>query len=73
MKKFFLVAWLSLCWGQYHLNLGAERIPKNPCLRPQPGSIVTQPADLRSKNGVLKVDLTIHDSTEPDGSTRYCY
>jgi FtsP/CotA-like multicopper oxidase with cupredoxin domain len=22
---------------------------------------------------VLKVDLTIHNSTEPDGSTRYCY
>jgi FtsP/CotA-like multicopper oxidase with cupredoxin domain len=34
---------------------------------------VSQPADLRSKNGVLKVDLTIHDFTEPDGSTRYCY
>ena len=32
-----------------------------------------QPADLRSKHGVLKVDLTIHDFTEPDGSTRYCY
>jgi FtsP/CotA-like multicopper oxidase with cupredoxin domain len=28
---------------------------------------------LRSRNGVLNVDLTIHNSTEADGSTRYCY
>ena len=34
---------------------------------------MSQPADLRSKNGVLKVNLTIHDFREPDGSTRYCY
>ena len=34
---------------------------------------MTEPEDLRSRNGVLKVDLTIHNFTEPDGSTRYCY
>jgi FtsP/CotA-like multicopper oxidase with cupredoxin domain len=28
---------------------------------------------LRSRNGVLKVDLTIHNDSEADGSTRYCY
>ena len=73
LKKFFLVAWLGLCCAQFQLTLGAERVPKNPCVRPQPGSVVLQPADLRSKNGVLKVDLTIHDSAESDGSIRYCY
>ncbi len=32
-----------------------------------------EPPDLRSHNGVLKVDLTVHDTLAPDGSTRYCY
>jgi FtsP/CotA-like multicopper oxidase with cupredoxin domain len=35
--------------------------------------MVREPADLRSRNGVLRVDLTIHNDTEADGSTRYCY
>ena len=28
---------------------------------------------MRSSHGVLKVDLTIRNSPQPDGSTRYCY
>ena len=32
-----------------------------------------EPKDLRSRNGVLKVDLTIHNYPGPNGSTRYCY
>ncbi|HEY0340784.1 MAG TPA: hypothetical protein VGC34_08270, partial [Steroidobacteraceae bacterium] len=32
-----------------------------------------EPRDLRSENGVLKVELSIHDVKESDGSTRYCY
>ena len=28
---------------------------------------------LRSHNGLLKVELTVHDSKQSDGSTRYCY
>ncbi len=32
-----------------------------------------QPQDLRSHDGVLKVDLAIYDQQEPDGSIRYCY
>ncbi len=28
---------------------------------------------MRSQDGILKVDLAIYNSTEPDGSTRYCY
>jgi FtsP/CotA-like multicopper oxidase with cupredoxin domain len=35
--------------------------------------VVPEPEDLRSRDGVLKVDLTIHNSIEADGSTRYCY
>jgi len=34
---------------------------------------VTEPEDLRSNNGVLKVDLALHSQPEPNGSKRYCY
>ena len=35
--------------------------------------MVSEPEDLRSHAGVLKVDLTVHNYTTPEGSTRYCY
>jgi FtsP/CotA-like multicopper oxidase with cupredoxin domain len=43
------------------------------CPRPPTGSMVEEPEDLRSENGVLRVDLTIRNEIEKDGSTRYCY
>jgi FtsP/CotA-like multicopper oxidase with cupredoxin domain len=46
---------------------------KDPCPRPQPGSIVGEPADLRSKDGVLRVELTALNVREGDGRTRYCF
>jgi FtsP/CotA-like multicopper oxidase with cupredoxin domain len=51
----------------------AQTILPDPCPRPEPGSIVPEPADLRSKNGVLKVDLSVRNHREQDGSIRYCY
>jgi FtsP/CotA-like multicopper oxidase with cupredoxin domain len=46
---------------------------QDPCSRAAPGSTVPEPRDLHSDHGVLKVDLSIHDFKESDGSTRYCY
>jgi FtsP/CotA-like multicopper oxidase with cupredoxin domain len=46
---------------------------RDPCPRPAAGSIVPEPKDLRSENGVLNLDLTIRDHRESDGSVRYCY
>ncbi len=43
------------------------------CPRPAPGGAVPEPKDLRSRHGVLKLDLSIHDFQEKDGSVRYCY
>lgn len=43
------------------------------CPRPLPGSVVSEPADLRSQNGTLELSLTVRNSTQPDGSIRYCY
>jgi FtsP/CotA-like multicopper oxidase with cupredoxin domain len=51
-----------------------ERDPSRfACQQPEPGSVVAEPQDLRSRDGVLQVDLTIYDQKQPDGSTRYCY
>lgn len=55
-----------------HCTLLAKEPPGQACTRPAAGSTVTEPEDLRSHDGVLKVDLTIHNM-EADGSTRYCY
>jgi FtsP/CotA-like multicopper oxidase with cupredoxin domain len=43
------------------------------CPRPSSGSVVGEPADLRSKDGVLRVDLTARDVREADGRIRYCF
>jgi FtsP/CotA-like multicopper oxidase with cupredoxin domain len=51
----------------------AQDMVRDACPRPTPGSAVTEPEDLRSVNGVLQVDLTVRNSKEKDGSTRYCY
>lgn len=45
----------------------------DPCPRPAAGALVPEPQDLRSRNGVLKLDLTIRNHRESDGSIRYCY
>ena len=65
MKQIVLIALLSvICL--------AKDPPGNTCNRPAPGSVVPEPEDLRSHDGVLKVDLTIRN-TEVNGATRYCY
>jgi FtsP/CotA-like multicopper oxidase with cupredoxin domain len=45
----------------------------DPCPRPPPGSVVPEPEDLRSRDGVLKAALTLRNHVELDGSMRYCY
>lgn len=43
------------------------------CSRPAVGSVVDEPADLRSKNGVLEINLIAKTVKESDGRTRYCF
>jgi FtsP/CotA-like multicopper oxidase with cupredoxin domain len=66
VKELVLIALASVM-------LHAAEVPRNTCNRPGTGSAVPEPEDLRSINGVLKADLTIHNSIEADGSVRYCY
>ena len=46
---------------------------ENVCPRPELGSIVEEPEDLRSQNGVLEAKLTASNAAQADGSVRYCY
>jgi FtsP/CotA-like multicopper oxidase with cupredoxin domain len=43
------------------------------CPRPAVGSLVPEPADLRSENGVLKVELTYTNFRDARGQMHYCY
>jgi FtsP/CotA-like multicopper oxidase with cupredoxin domain len=56
-----------------YVSFRAQETQPNACPRPSTGSVVLEPEDLRSQNGVLKVELTIHNFTDQSGSTRYCY
>ena len=64
---------LAACTALSGTLLAAEEAPRDPCARPPPGSAIPEPEDLRSRHGVLKLDLTVHNVRESDGSVRYCY
>jgi FtsP/CotA-like multicopper oxidase with cupredoxin domain len=51
----------------------AQPQAKNICPRPQSGSLVEEPEDLRSQNGVLEAYLTARNVAESGGAARYCY
>lgn len=51
----------------------AQTVKADPCSRPAAGSVVPEPEDLRSENGVLRVDLTYLDFKTSNGQLRYCY
>ncbi len=71
-KNLLIVLFWALCFAQSPMLLYAQGAPEL-CPRPLPGSVVTEPEDVRSRNGVLKVELTAHNAKQSDGSTRYCY
>jgi FtsP/CotA-like multicopper oxidase with cupredoxin domain len=73
LQKLIIVAFASLCFASAPSILYAQNLANNPCPRPAIGSAVPEPEDLRSQNGILKVDLTIRDYAEASGTIRYCY
>ena len=56
---------------------GPQNAPLPPqqdaCVRPEPGSAIAEPAELRSHDGVLETDLRILVQKLADGTVRYCY
>jgi FtsP/CotA-like multicopper oxidase with cupredoxin domain len=66
--SFLLAMWLAALVPAH-----AQAAAEDPCPRPAPGAQVPEPPELRSRHGVLRLDLTVRDVKEPDGSIRYCY
>ena len=73
LQKLIFLAFTSWCFASAPSTLYAQNLPNHPCPRPAIGSAVPEPEDLRSQNGILKVDLTIRDDAEASGTIRYCY
>ena len=73
MQKLHLLIFAILCFACFRAGLCAQSPPSETCARPSPGSIVPEPRDLRSQNGVLKVDLTVRNSSEAGQAARFCY
>jgi FtsP/CotA-like multicopper oxidase with cupredoxin domain len=65
-----LVTFASIAFAQAAHAASPEH---DPCSRPAPGAEVAEPRNLYSEHGVLKLDLSIHNYREQDGSVRYCY
>ena len=51
----------------------AQNFTNEACPRPAPSSLIPEPADLRSENGVLEVHVAFRNELDANGHTRYCY
>jgi FtsP/CotA-like multicopper oxidase with cupredoxin domain len=54
-------------------SLSAQETAAEVCPRPQVGSAISEPPDLRSKGGVLEITLIARNVKESDGRVRYCF
>jgi FtsP/CotA-like multicopper oxidase with cupredoxin domain len=70
---------VSICGLSIIPKLTAERQPGGhkpeaaACSRAPEGSDAAEPPNLRSKDGILKVSLTVRNSLDQNGHMRYCY
>ena len=65
-----LCACCGLCVRTIHAQTAA---PNEKCPRPAPSSAISEPADLRSANGELRVHFSFRSEIDAAGLTRYCY
>lgn len=72
MSRLWLVIIAVLACSPAH-TIAQQRSATDFCPRPAAGSAVPEPAELRSENGVLEVELAYRNFTGADGETRYCY
>src|ERR1700678_4738435 len=73
MRTSLTISCLMLCCSCANSNVQAQVSALDACPRPTIGSMVPEPEDLRSRDGVLTVNLTVRNQKQEDGSTRYCY
>ena len=73
MQTSVWVSVVALSLASWCQPLRALPSAQNACPRPQVGSIVEEPEDLQSQNGVLDAELTVSDAPDANGAVRYCY
>lgn len=61
----------AILFASVSANVAAANRPI--CPRPAPGSVVSEPPDLQSRHGILRVELTIRNVQAADGQEHYCY
>ena len=71
MFRFGLYLAFALC--SLACGMSAQNGSADVCPRGVMGDVVPEPADLRSKDGVLRVELSYRKSVDAQGQTRYCY
>ena len=73
MQKGQWIAVLVFSLAVLPLLSAAQTPADHLCPRPKAGSVISEPADVRSRNGVLEAELTVHNALDANGSMRYCY
>jgi FtsP/CotA-like multicopper oxidase with cupredoxin domain len=73
VTRLVFIALLGLFSAQEPARANTQATTRDRCPRPPERSVVSSPADLRSRNGRLTVDLTLYSQVELNGSKRFCY
>jgi hypothetical protein len=73
MRRLFFLMFAVSCLAFFPQSAFAQKMPTDICARPSLGSVVPESEDLRSQNGILKVNLTVRRVSEPGKSDRFCY
>jgi len=73
MRKLYVLIYAILCLASFQVGISAQESPNDICARPPAGSLVPEPRDLRSQNGVLRVNLAVRNISESGKPARYCY
>jgi FtsP/CotA-like multicopper oxidase with cupredoxin domain len=64
----------AAAWAMMAAPCGAApQAASDPCARPPAGSRLSDPAELRSSEGLLSLELTLRNHRAADGSVHYCY
>ena len=71
--RVWLLACCAACAAMPAASKAAAPDRIDPCARPPAGSLVSDPADLRSVHGVLSLELALRNFRAADGSIHYCY
>jgi FtsP/CotA-like multicopper oxidase with cupredoxin domain len=62
-----------LLLGVVGCGLGTQAHASQECPWPAVGTVVADAPELRSRDGVLRAELELHNEAQADGQVRYCY